>query len=334
MKLLQKLGIHTIAIAATLASTLTFARADPLNIKIGWSQAPGHLAPILFQKKDILKHYGVSYTADPIRFRGSTAQLQALATGELDLAALSPTALALAVNNARINARVVADVIQDNAPGWSSAFTVRKDSGIKKVEDLKGKRIGTNAIGSALDTAMRVMLKKHGLNDDDFNTIEVSFGNMPAMLMSGKVDMVPILPQFAAQIDPAKTRRLFTQRDAVGRVQTVSLVARADWIKENRPALVDFFEDYIRALHWFLDPANHEAAIGIITSVTKLPRASVDYALTSEDYYRDPDGVPDIKALQNNVDTAVNAGVIDKGIDAAKHADLSLIEEAKARIKD
>lgn len=323
--------IVTAALGATFALG---AMAEPLEIKVGWSQAPGHLPPLLFQKTDLMKHYGTSYTVDPIRFRGSTAQLQALATGELDLAALSATALALAVNNAKIDARVLADVIQDNAPYWSSAFTVRNDSGIKSVEDLRGKRIGTNSIGSAIDTAMRVMMRKHGMDDNDFNTIEMSFGNMPAMLAEGKVDMVPILPNLASQVDEANTTRLFTTRDAVGRQQTVSLVARAEWLEENRPAVVDFFEDYVRALQWFLDPANREEVMQIIVDFTKQPPETLEYALTENDYYRDPNGIPHVASLQNAIDISVEAGVIDKGIVAADYTDLSIIEEANARLEN
>ena len=268
-----------------------------------------------------------------MRFRGSTAQLTALASGRLDIAALSATALDLAVTNAGIDARVVADVIQDRAPYWSSGFWVLKSSGINKIEDLKGKRIATNAIGSAIDTSMRGMLHKHGLSNDNFNTIEVSFGNMPAMLMSGKVDMAPILPQFASLLDKSKVKEMFTSRDVTGPQQTVSLVSRKAFIDKNRAAMVDFFEDYIRALHWFLDPANHKQAMEIVVKFTHRPLKRIDYAFTKSDYYRDPDAVPNIAALQHAINLAVKNKVIKKGIEAEKYADLSIIKEARKRIK-
>ncbi len=67
-----------IAFAAALAA-LTFttaapdvAKADPVKIRIGWSTMPGHMIPVLYSKPEILKHYGKSYTVEPIRFRGSS----------------------------------------------------------------------------------------------------------------------------------------------------------------------------------------------------------------------------------------------------------------------
>ena len=326
---LKTLAVASVALAAAAIS----AQAEPLKITIGWSQTPGHVAPLLFQNKSILKHYGKTYTVDAVRFRGSTAQLTALASGRLNIAALSATALDLAVTNAGIDARVVGDVIQDRAPYWSSGFWVLKSSGINKIEDLKGKRIATNSIGSAIDTSMRGMLHKHKLSNDDFNTIEVSFGNMPAMLMSGKVDMAPILPQFASLLDKSKVKEMFTSRDVTGPQQTVSLVATKSFIDKNRAALVDFFEDYVRALHWFLDPANHKQAMQIVMDFTHRPLKRIDYAFTKDDYYRDPDGLPNIANLQHAIDLAVKNKVIKKGIDAAKYADLSVIKEARKRIK-
>ena len=43
---------------------------------------------------------------------------------------------------------------------YTQEHFVRKDSGIDKVEDLKGKVIGTNAGGSAVDVAMRAMSRQ------------------------------------------------------------------------------------------------------------------------------------------------------------------------------
>jgi NitT/TauT family transport system substrate-binding protein len=179
---------------------------------------------------------------------------------------------------------------------------------------------------------MRAMLKRHGLGDEDFNTIETAFGTMPAMLMAGKVDMAPILPQFTRLVDKSKTKALFTMRDAVGAQQTIMWVSRASFIAKHRAALVDYWEDHIRSLRWFLDPKNHDAAIKYVMQFTKASRESVDYAFTDNDYYRSPDARPSIEGLKRGVAQAVESGVIAKPIDIMPYVDLSLIEEAKKRI--
>ena len=43
--------------------------------------------------------------------------------------------------------------------------------------------------------------------------------------------------------------------------------------------------------------------------------------------------MPDLVALQKNVDVAVDLGIFKSSIDVKKHSDLSLIEEAAKRLK-
>lgn len=327
------LGVAVAGTAALAAGQV--AAQDPAKLRIGWAQAPGHMAPLLYQNKAVLKHFGKSYVADPIRFQGSTPQIQAIAAGELDIAAFGATAMVAAVNNAKLDMRVVADVIQDGTPGYFTApFVIVKGGPIKTVQDLKGRRVASNAIGSASDAAMRIYLRRHGLQDRDFTTVEANFANMPAMLADGKVDMINLQPQFARGfIESGKYAPLFTTADAVGPSQTVFWAMRADFIAKNRAALIDYFEDHMRAMRWFLDPANHKQAVDIAAAALKAPRESLEYAFTKADYYRSPDARPMIEAIQTDIDNSLQLGIIKEGLRLApRYVDLSLIEEAKKRL--
>ena len=326
--------IFTAALLAGLAAHGAAAE-ELVTIKIGWAQAPGHMAPILYQNKSILKHFGKTYIAEPIRFQGSTPQIQALATGELSIAAFGATAMVAAATNARLDVKIVADVIQDGVGNYFTApYMVVKDGPIKTVQDLKGRRVASNAIGSASDAAMRIHLHKAGLKDTDFTTVEANFANMPAMLADGKVDMINLQPQFThGFLDGGKYRPLFTTKDAIGPSQIVFWAMRADFVAKNRPALVDFFEDHIRAMRWFLDPKNHDQAVDIAANVLKIPKESLGYAFTKDDYYRSPDARPQIAAVQNDIRDALALGLIKEGITLEpKYVDLSLITEAEKRI--
>ena len=332
---MSKIAALLLGLAAAFAAAPALAQQQPVKLRIGWAQAPGHMAPLLYQKKEILKHFGKSYVADPIRFQGSTPQIQAIAAGELDIAAFGATAMAAAVNNAKLDMRVVADVIQDGTPGYYTApFVIRKDGPVKTVADLKGKRLASNAIGSASDAAMRIFLRRHGLQDRDFTTVEANFANMPAMLADNKVDMINLQPQFARGfIESGNYVPLFTTADAVGPSQTVFWAMRADFIAKNRAALVDYFEDHMRAMRWFLDPRNHKEAVDIAAAALKAPRETLEYAFTKKDYFRSPDARPLLDAIQTDIDNSVQLGILKEGLKLApRYIDMSLIEEAKKRI--
>ncbi|WP_406856453.1 ABC transporter substrate-binding protein [Alsobacter sp. KACC 23698] len=328
-------------LAVLAAATLTLfsgqAFAEPVKIRIGWSTMPGHMIPVLYSKPEILKHYGKSYTVEPILFRGSSPQITAMAAGEIDMAAFSALTLVLAVTNARQDVKVVADIIQDGVGDHhSETFMVRSDSGINTVADMKGKRVGSNAIGSASDTAIRAMFKKNNMNDKrDYTVVEVAFPNIPPMLDEGKIDMGTVLqPQSGQFIESGKYKVLFRAKDAVGPSQLVFLTARTDFLEKNRDALKDFFEDHVRAMRWFQDPANRTEAVKIIADFMKQTPDKLTHLFTNKDYYRDPFMFPNIKTLQDSINVTQEVGLIPAKIEVApKYVDLSFVEEAKRRIE-
>lgn len=326
------------AVTGTIAA-IGSARAEPFTLRVGWVVTPGHVAPLEeelgHRKPGLFKHLGKSYVLNAVHFQGTTPEIQAQAIGDLDIASFSTAAVALAITNAHLDERIVADVVGDGMPGhFSENYVVLADGPIKKVEDVKGKRVATNAIGSASDEAMRTMLHRHGLKDSDFTTVEAGFANMPAMLEGGKVDLIGVLPQFAhGIIGNPKYRVLFQARDAVGPTQAVVWGMRAEVIAAHRAALVDFFEDHIRAVRWLTDPKNRQEAVAITSDVTKLPPEKLAFAFTADDFYHSPDARPDLASVQKEIDNSVKLGVLPKSVQISpKYVDLSLIEEAKKRI--
>ncbi len=320
---------------ALLLAGLAPALAEPLTIRIAWTTMPGHMIPVLFSRPEVLKHYGKTYTVEPIAFRGSSPQLAALAAGQIDFMTSSSGTLALAVENAHLDVKVVADVFQEGVPGHhSETFVVRADSPIRTVDDLRGRRIASNAIGSASDTAMRAVLDKHGISPRQFTTIQAAFPSMLALLDDGKVDAAPILmPQLIAVQNDPKYRVLFNDGDGLGHTDAIFLIATSDFLARNKAAVQDFTEDYVRAWTWFKAPANRAAGAAIVANFMKVPVAEVAYQFTADDYYRDPNQLPDLVALQNTIDILAHIHLLPKPITVAPdYADLSFIQEAVRRI--
>lgn len=143
------------------------------------------------------------------------------------------------------------------------------------------------------------------------------------------------MPQFIRRVDQlGKYRTLYTASQARGGpAQTVLWAMRADFIAAHRPVLVDFFEDHIRAVRWFLDPKNREDALAIAMQVTKQQRPDLEYAFTDSDFYRSPDMVPDVVAAQREIDNSFKLGLLPKAVALSpRYVDLSLVTEAKGRV--
>jgi sulfonate transport system substrate-binding protein len=324
-------------VLALVAAAPACAAEGPLKIRIGWATMPGHLIPVLYSKREILRHYGTVYTVEAINFRGSTPQITAMAAKELDMAAYAPPSLVLSVLNARLDVRAVADMIQDGAPThYSEQALVKTDAGINTAADLKGKRVATNAIGSYMDTMVRAMLKKQGLIDKrDYTIIEAAFPTMPAMIEEGKVDAIGTVQPFTTELlATGRYKVLFRARDSLGQTQSVFLAARGEFLDTNRAALMDFFEDHVRALRWFQDPANHKEAVAIVAAFMKKLPAELDYLFSEKDYYRDPYAHVNAAGIQSVVDISKELGLLPATIQVApKYVDDSFAAEAERRIR-
>lgn len=328
----------TIAVAAVLASS-AIARAEAPPIRVGWVAPVANFASILLAKPDLMRNQGKTYDLQPQHFASTPTMIPALAADQLDVGSISYAAFANAIENAGMDdLRVIADDFQDGVDGsYSDEIMVLKDSPIKTVEDLKGKVASSNGAGGAVDVALRVMLKKHGLEDKrDLSIIEVSMGNVKSALASHKVDATTTAIPFSQDPELRKiARTLFTQKDALGPSQMILWAAREDFIAKNRAALVDLLADTIRARRFYIDPANHAAAVKIAADFSKQPAASLEGWLFTKtgDYYHDPDDRPNMKALQANLDTQHEQGFLKAPLDVSKYADLSLVADALRKVQ-
>ena len=134
--------------------------------------------------------------------------------------------------------------------------------------------------------------------------------------------------------DSGPVNEEFDLKEAMGGpTQILARAARETAIAKNRAAMVDFFEDEIREWHWYLDPKNHDAVAQIASDLTKQPPERFGWLYTKTDYYRAPNMVPDLDALQKNVDMTKALGFVNASFDVKAHSDLSLIKEAAKRLQ-
>jgi len=119
-----------------------------------------------------------------------TGVVEALRVGKLDIAFLTPASYVLAKNEA--NVRVALKSERNGSPFYFSAIITRADSGIERLEDLRGKIF---AFGDPLSTSANVFPRKlfheNGIDPvRDFKQILYSGGHDATVLavLNGKVD--------------------------------------------------------------------------------------------------------------------------------------------------
>jgi NitT/TauT family transport system substrate-binding protein len=306
------------------------AAQAPVKVRVGYGTAPADITPLIWQKRDILKHYGKSYTVELTHFQGTSAQMQAFAAKALDLGTLSYISFATAILKTKADLKIVADLHVD---GYQEYFTMKwavpEDSPIRSAKDLKGKTVSVNIIGGGLDIPLRVMLKRQGLEDKrDYTIVEVNFPNSEAMLREKKVDAAVFLaPFWYRAIQKGGIRPIFTSKDAVGPTQMIMKVAESGFLAKHPQVARDIFEDWQIALRWYLNVANRAEAVKVIADFTKVPAAVHEaYVFTTKDLYRDPQGIPNVAVIQANFDLLHELGYAGEKLDVRKYLDLTYIK--------
>jgi ABC-type nitrate/sulfonate/bicarbonate transport system substrate-binding protein len=310
------------------------AAAQVIRYATGGGIGPNEMETIIYldwMQKNVLKGYGKDYTVDMTFTRGTPEAGTLLAAGQADMATLSFAVFATSVLKSIVpgGMSIVSDNYQDGRPGYAqNTFFVLKDSPIASTQDLKGKKVGINAFGSAVDLALRVKLKKDGIDPrKDLTIVEVAFPNQAAAIREKRIDCgILILPFMNAEIRKGDLRALFTGGDALGSYSVIFQVVTNEFLKKNPDAVKSFLADYVRGLHWFYDPANRKKAVEITAEFTKSPADVLDsYFMTERDYYRDRNACVGVTTIQTPIDAMHSEGLIDRPVKVSEHLNTSYL---------
>jgi putative hydroxymethylpyrimidine transport system substrate-binding protein len=178
---MMKKIISKITLSLILLSSTAFADKQKVSLLLDWFVNPDHAAIIIAQQKGFFEKNNLEVEilepADP------TMPPKLVAAKKADLAVDYQPQLQMQVSEGLPLVRIATLV---NSP--LNSLVVLKNSGIDKIEDLKGKKIGYSVSG--FETALLdSMLKSANLSAKDVELINVNFSLSPS-LMSKQVDAV------------------------------------------------------------------------------------------------------------------------------------------------
>ena len=125
---------------------------------------------------DIIRDYSNEYGCklDYVLFSNYESQVDSLLKGHIDIAWNTNVAWIRTLYATDNKAKAIA--MRDTDLHWSTKFVVKKDSKIKNIEDLKGKKLGVGSSDSSQANIMAIYyLNKNGLKikESDINNSEI-----------------------------------------------------------------------------------------------------------------------------------------------------------------
>ena len=291
------------------------------KIRIGVPELNAQFLPLaLAEKRGYFKEDGLQ--GEIIRINPTVA-LAALVSGELDYWTVIGNSVGAIIQGAPL--RVLACYV----PGSPSALIVRPE--FKSVQELKGKAIGLNTSGGALESIGRLIFKHFGLDPDKeikflpLGTNERRFSAMKQGLTAGTMGSPPLdflgkkmgfvvlarayeLFSYPTSGVIASTRKIKEKPDEVKRVIAAGIKATR-YIRQNREGTIQFMTEWSKI--------DKEMATNTYESVLKL--------------FNDDGSLPE-KGLLLVIDELRKLGKVEREISVKEVADLSLLREAQREL--
>ena len=308
---------------ALILMSVTMVHAEIPLIRYGYIAGVTNTQRFLMQETpEMFPNLGKTYKVEWLQFRGSPLTIAAAAAGEIELGEASwPPVIKATLK--KIPIITVADVNQSiKGKSFSPTWCVLEDSGIKTVQDLKGKKINVVSFGGDYDVYLRMYLKQNGLNPKrDVKIVEISQPYSVTSLRSGTVDMVPLTtPQYFIEKAKGNIRPLFNNNDVIPKIQVIVIYARKSFLEPGEKALRAFLSDYAAAAKYLAEHPK-EAILRMI----KFKKLDTKYADIVEDFYRDPNAVPSIEGMKYVMGVLYDSGVISEKLPDEKIADLRFL---------
>jgi sulfonate transport system substrate-binding protein len=269
LKILSRRSILASAVlVGLLPTTALFAADRPTTITIDW--ATYNPVSIVLKEKGLLEK---EFAKDGISIRwvqsaGSNKALEFLNAGSIDFGSTAGSAALVA----KINGNPIKSIYVYSQPEWTALVT--KNDSIKKIEDLKGKRVAVTR-GTDPHIFLVRALQSVGLTDKDITTVLLQHADGKTALIRGDVDAWAGLDPMMAQAEIEDGARLFYRNKAANTWGILNV--REQFLKDNPDLVKRVLAVYEEARKYSL--ANYDEEKRAFQAVTKLSDAVVDKQL-------------------------------------------------------
>ena len=299
-------------------------------------------APIFIgMEKGFFKEQGIDI--NPEWFDAAHPIAVATASNKVQVGATGITASLFNMVAGGQNLSIVADKGREQKGFSSSAVLMRTDlweAGAKKIEDLKGKRVGITQTGSTFHYMLGRLLETKGLKLTDVEIVPLGkLSALMAALQGKQVDAVILNEPNITKMEKAGYGKVVVQVGDAIEYQTSAIFFAPEFMKD-KDAAVRFLAAYIKSTRYYFDAvlkqnggkltpgANYEEVVGIIAKFTGAPVEDVKLGLP----YMDRDGKLLAADIQTQIDWYFSHKMIEKQVSASQVMDLKLWEEALKKV--
>ncbi|KAB1139638.1 ABC transporter substrate-binding protein [Streptomyces luteolifulvus] len=229
-------------------------------------------APVeLAQRKGFFAKEGLDVT---VKYVEPAAAVPSVVGGQAQFSVLNvPAVLVARTNHVPVVGVSVISTSASDPADYPIRLLTTKDSRIKEVKDLKGKKVAVDTLYQLPDLTLRTALRARGMDPSDVKFVEIPFPQMEQALTSGRVDAADMTEPFATMSEKAKGLRTVLS-NAEGQnedwPQTITL-ASEQYAKANATVVAAFQRAMNAAVAYTHD--HPDEARTVVTKYTPVPAA-------------------------------------------------------------
>ena len=205
-------------------------------------------------------------TIELTSFQDGPSEIAAMEGGSLDLAYIGKGAHRLCILGS-------ATIFAPSSVHTSDKIIVTKESGVKDMPDLSGKRIGYNP-GSSSESTLDNALAFAGLTRDDVTLNALDPDYMVAAMLSGDLDACVTWNPYSNQILTALDGS-FEIEFTDGSTNMSSWICLPAYAEANRDTLIRFSRALYKAMDWGSNPDNADQVAQWCAAETKTDKAAM-----------------------------------------------------------
>ncbi|MBT2216364.1 aliphatic sulfonate ABC transporter substrate-binding protein [Virgibacillus dakarensis] len=323
------MGVLLILSACGGGSNASSSSGDKQKVVIGYFPNLNHAPAMIAKEKQMYENQlGDDVEVEYRTFPDGSAFMTALATGEIQGGLVGPGP---AMNN--FISGVDVTVVASSSTG-GTVIVSREDSGIKTVEDIKGKTFISPRVGCTHDVQFETYMKKLGITSDRTGGTMKHVTGKPAqyttMFEKGDVDVATAPEPWASVLEAEVGANVVVDSDEISFGKTLPaavFVTSSDMIK-NDPELIQNLIDAHKESVEFINENPEEAIDITIKSIDEITGQKLDHDVMESAWAR-TDFVYDIdqEAIQAFGDSSYDLQFLKEKPDFTGFVDKSFINK-------
>lgn len=261
----MKTKIFLLAVVTLFLALVTGAQAQN-KVRLNWTAVTGaQSGAYVAQEEGLFKKHGLDM--ELIHIASSSRGIQAILAGEIGFSYMDG-------NNA----------IQANLKGAGLAlvagatnrmvFSLMARPEIKKIADLRGKKIGITRVGSSTHTSALYALGQAGLKPSDYQILPLlEVPNIFTALVAGQVDAGVVSPPTNSRARKAGFNELMNIAKEGPEYVSVAIGTTRAYIKANEDTVRRVVRAYAEGVHLFRN--NKQVGIRVLGKYTKVKEQDI-----------------------------------------------------------